>query len=283
MCNAMLSPMKLHMILWPGLILKPNSCIVFEPFNPSNEDCKSPDFQNVMLISDEKGHLVMRIHDSSKWESHKALKAVGHEKGSIGSCGCRHANFALQDEGCLVYQIEDRENDSSDDDKYDNGNDSEAQPVCSKCGSIKQHISRRNSDRRASKIKGKELKAHSQKGQSTDETEEEAVSKAKAKGHYNLHTDDSGEEEEGDEDEDNEDEEVKAVVGIRKPLPKKAIQPVKDHRAKGKWPTDKSTTHHEMEHKQVHNEWKKVGSSHELPQALPSPKVNSQAHEVEKV
>ncbi|KAF9508718.1 hypothetical protein BS47DRAFT_1365759 [Hydnum rufescens UP504] len=162
---------------------------------------------------------------------------------------------------------EDRENDSSDDDKYDNGNDSKAQPIHSKCGSIKEHISRRDSDRRASKIKGKELKVHSQKG------------------HYNLHTDDSSEEEEGNEDEDNEDEEVKAVVGIRKPLPKKAIQPAKDHRAKlmGKCPTDESTTHHEMECKQVHNEWKKVGSSHELPQASPSPKVNSQACEVDKV
>ncbi|KAF9503947.1 hypothetical protein BS47DRAFT_1369162 [Hydnum rufescens UP504] len=124
---------------------------------------------------------------------------------------------------------EDRANDSSDDDKYDNGNDSEAQPICSKHGSIKEHVSRRNSDRRASKIKGKELKAHSQKGQSTDETEEEAVSKAKAKGCYDLHTDDSGEEEEGDEDEDNEDEddedkEVEAVVGIRKPSPKKVMK-----------------------------------------------------------
>ncbi|KAF9502763.1 hypothetical protein BS47DRAFT_1370032 [Hydnum rufescens UP504] len=40
-------------------ILKPNSRIVFKPFNPSNEDCKSPNFQNVMLISDEKGRPVM--------------------------------------------------------------------------------------------------------------------------------------------------------------------------------------------------------------------------------
>ncbi|KAF9503652.1 hypothetical protein BS47DRAFT_1402195 [Hydnum rufescens UP504] len=294
-------------------ILKPNSRIVFEPFNPSNEDY-------------EKGHPVMRIRDSSKWQSHKALKAVGHEKGSIGSRGRRRADVEVnrlshdndhvddsEDDDrpqkvCAAkahsatkvrtstkvriatkvplnkmkdarstksrYRSasEDRANDSSDDDKYDNGNDSEAQPIHSKRGSIKEHVSRRNSDRRASKIKGKELKARSQKGQSTDETEEEAVSKAKAKGCYDLRTDDSGEEEEGDEDEDNEDEEVEAVVGIRKLSPKKvlksskgasrksydvlpqAIQPAKDHRAKlmaisRKRPADESTTHHEMERK----------------------------------
>ncbi|KAF9508704.1 hypothetical protein BS47DRAFT_1365785 [Hydnum rufescens UP504] len=327
-------------------ILKPNSRIVFEPFNPSNEDCKSPDFRNVMLISDEKGRPVMRICDSSKWQSHKALKAVGHEKGSVGSRGCRRANRRFlfpevnrlshdndhvndsEDDDCpqkvhaakahsamkvrtstkvcVAAKVplnkmkdaqstkshyrsasEDRANDSSDDDKYDNGNDSEAQPIRSKCGSIKEHVSRRNSDRRASKIKGKELKAHSQKGQSTDETKEEAVSKAKAKGKHEFVMLDNV-----------------TNISILKDVTICALMTAARKKKEMKTRTMKTRTMKMKKSKQlwglgshrprgpeefkgcftkVHNEWKKVGSSHKLPQASPSPKVNSQACKVEKV
>ncbi|KAF9516408.1 hypothetical protein BS47DRAFT_1390667 [Hydnum rufescens UP504] len=219
-------------------ILKPNSRIVFKPFNPSNEDSRNgkvtrPSKPSVM----RKGALdlmgagtPMLSHDNDRIDDSedndrpqkvRAAKAHSATKVHTSMKVCVAAKVPLnkmKDARSTKY----RANDSSDDDKYDNGNDSKAQPIRSKCGSIKEHVSRRNSDRRASKIKGKELKARSQKGQSTDETEEEAVSKVKAKGCYDLRTDDSGEEEEGDEDEDNEDEEVEAVVGLGSRRPRRS-------------------------------------------------------------
>ncbi|KAF9503317.1 hypothetical protein BS47DRAFT_1369623 [Hydnum rufescens UP504] len=287
-------------------ILKPNSHIVFEPFNPSKIIIPQESNPTCILILPSKPSVMRKgaldlvgagvpIEDNDcpqkvhAAKAHSATKVRTSMKVHVATkVPLNKMKDARSTKSRYHSASEDRANDSSDDDEYDNGNDSEAQPIHSKHGSIKEHVSRRDLDRRASKIKGKELEACSQKGC------------------YNLRTDDSGEEEEGDKDEDNEDEEVKAVVGIRKPSPKKvmksskgasrksydvlpwAIQPAKDHREKlmvisHKCPTDKSTTHHEMECKQVCNEWKKVGSSHELPQASPSPKVNSQARKVEKV
>ncbi|KAF9502755.1 hypothetical protein BS47DRAFT_1370037 [Hydnum rufescens UP504] len=66
-----------------------------------------------------------------------------------------------------------------------------------------------------------------------------------------------------------------------------AIQPVKDHRMKlmqfpvNVLPMSQQPIMRWNINRHTH-ERKKVGSSHELPQASPSPKVNSQAHEVEK-
>ncbi|KAF9507284.1 hypothetical protein BS47DRAFT_1366745 [Hydnum rufescens UP504] len=199
-----------------------------------NEDCKSPDFRNVMLISDEKGHQLCESVTARNGKVTRPPKpsvmrkgaldlvgAGGRDVGGMSGAHCArwdlwakqrflfpevnrlsHDNDHVDDSEdddrpqkvCAAkahsatkvrtstkvriatkvplnkmkdarstksrYRSasEDRANDSSDDDKYDNGNDSEAQPIHSKRGSIKEHVSRRNSDRRASKIKGKELK-----------------------------------------------------------------------------------------------------------------------------